>query len=76
MHDVMNWIIIIVLFLLLTSTHISEDDQKQYSTVIEKFETFFKVRKIVIFEKAHFNRHCQAEGKLAEQFITTVYSLV
>ena len=32
MHDVMNWIIIIVLFLLLTSTHISENDQKQYST--------------------------------------------
>ena len=59
----------------LTSTHISEDDRKQYSTVIEKFDTFFKVRKNIIFERARFNRCCQTEGELIEQFITTVYSL-
>ena len=59
----------------LTSINISKDDQKQYSTVIEKFDAFFKVRKNVIFKRARFNRRCQIEGKSVEQFITTVYSL-
>ena len=59
----------------LTSTHISEDDRKQYSTVIEKFDTFFKVRKNIIFERARFHRRCQTDGESVEQFITTVYSL-
>ena len=59
----------------LTSTHISKDDRKQYSTVIEKFDTFFKVRKNVIIERARFNRCCQTEGESVEQFITTVYNL-
>ena len=43
--------------------------------VIEKFDTFFKVRKNFIFERARFNQRCQTEGESVEQFITTVYSL-
>ena len=36
----------------LVSTNISEGDRKKYSTVIAKFDVFFKVRKNVIFERA------------------------
>ena len=36
---------------MLTSTNVSEDDRKEYSRVITKFDTFFKVRKNIIFER-------------------------
>ena len=38
----------------LASTNISEEDRKQYETVIRKFDAFFKVRKNVIFKRARF----------------------
>ena len=41
----------------LLSTKIS-DDKKEYDKVIAKFDSFFKVRKNVIFERARFNRRC------------------
>ena len=59
----------------LASTNISEDDRKEYSKVIAQFDTFFKVRKNVIFERARFNGHSQREGESVEQFITSLYSL-
>jgi len=59
----------------LASANISEEDRKQYETVIEKFDAFFKVGKNVIFERARFNRHVQRQDESAEQFITSLYSL-
>ena len=35
----------------------------------------FQVRKNVIFERARFNRRCQAVGESVEQFITSLYTL-
>jgi len=37
---------------MLASTNISDDDRKNYSRVITKFDTFFKIRKNIIFERA------------------------
>ena len=34
----------------LTSTNVTADERKVYDTVIGKFDTFFKVRRKVIFE--------------------------
>lgn len=48
---------------------------RKYKQVIEKFDTFFGVRKNVIFERVHFNRRCQNEGEFVEQFITNLYQL-
>jgi len=59
----------------LASANISEEDRKQYETVIRKFDAFFKVRKNVIFERARFNRRVQRQDESAEQFITSLYSL-
>ena len=43
----------------LPSTNISSEDRKKYSTVVEKLEEFFKIRKNVIYERAWFNRRVQ-----------------
>ena len=39
----------------LKSTNATEDEQKDYATVLEKFDSFFQVQRNVIFEKAQFN---------------------
>ena len=43
--------------------------------MIKKFDDFFQVQKNVIFERARFNRHCQAARERVEQFITSLYTL-
>ena len=60
----------------LTSTNISDENRARYDGVIEQFETHFRVRRNVIFERARFNRRCQKEGESAEQYITELYNLI
>ena len=61
---------------MLTSTNITEADRKKYDSVVEKFDSFFNVRRNVIYERARFNRRDQLEGESAEQYITCLYSLI
>lgn len=51
----------------LDSTNPTEDQSKKFDTVIEKFDSFFKVRRNVIFERARFNRRYQLQGESIEQ---------
>ena len=60
----------------LSSTNISVDDRKKYSTVMGKFDEYFRVRKNVIFERARFNRRHQLPSETAEEYITALYHLV
>ena len=60
----------------LTSTNISAADRKKYISVVAKFDSFFKVRRNVIFEQARFNKRNQLDGKSAEQYITQLYGLM
>ena len=60
----------------LTSTNTTEEGRKEYSSVVAKFDDFFKVRKNVIFERAKFNRRNQLPGESAEKYITVLYQLV
>ena len=46
-----------------------------YDGIIETFESFFKVRKNVIFERARFNWRNQASGETSEQYIMELYKL-
>ena len=48
----------------------------KYKEVLAKFNAHFKVQKNIIFERAQFNRKMQEEEESAEQFITSLYSLV
>ena len=59
----------------LVLTGISSEDRKKYQAVMAKFDTFFKVRKNVIFERTRFNRRRQGENESIEQFITSLYHL-
>ena len=44
--------------------------KKDYAKVIDKLDSFFQVRKNVIFERARFNRRCQKQDEPVDQFIT------
>ena len=59
----------------LSSTGISSEGKKKFKTVMEKFDTFFQVRRNVIFERARFNRRSQGQNESIEQFITSLYPL-
>ena len=61
---------------ILGSTDITTDKNKHNGEVIKKFDTFFKVRKNIIFKWMCFNLRCQEEGETREQFITSLYQLV
>lgn len=43
----------------LNSTNPTDAERKEYKLIITKFDTFFKVRKNVIFERARFNSRNQ-----------------
>ena len=60
----------------LLSTRINEAERKVYATVLEKLDSYFKVRKNVIFERARFNRRHQQDGESAEQYIMELFKLV
>ena len=44
--------------------------------VLEKFNSFFQVKRNVIFERVHFNCQCQLPGESVEQYIVELYNLV
>jgi len=60
---------------LLCSTNITDNERKEYTSVLEKFDGFFQVRKNIIFERAKFNHRIQLIGETADQFITLLYNL-
>ena len=60
---------------ILDSTKITADEKKDYNTVVEKFNDFFKVRRNVIFERARFNRRNQQDGETVEEYIMDLYKL-
>ena len=60
----------------LASTNITEEKRKKYEEVMAKFDSYFQVRRNVIFERAHFNHRCQKEGESSEQYITELYRLI
>ena len=59
----------------LATTNISDDDKKNYSKVVKKFNEYFKVRKNTIFERANFNLASQLADKTVEQFITRLHQM-
>ena len=51
-----------------------EDKHTDYDQVLDKFDTFFKVRKNLIFGRARFNKCSQQDIESVEQFITGPHS--
>ena len=53
----------------------SADEAATWLVTICKFDAFFKVRKNIIFERAHVYKHSQQNDKSVKKFITCLYSL-
>ena len=60
----------------LASTNIDGTQRAHYQAIIDKFDSYFKVQRNIVFELAKFNRRDQAEGESAEQYIAHLYRLV
>ena len=50
----------------LSSTNATAEERADYDSVLAKFDSFFRVRKNVIYECARFNRRDQQSGETAE----------
>ena len=60
---------------ILTSFCLTEEQRKNYTTVVEKFDSYFVKRQNLIFERAKFNRRRQEEGEPVNDFIMDLYRL-
>ena len=60
---------------ILSSFGLSEDDQKKFSVVRDKFENHFVKRRNVIFERAKFNSCKQLQDETVDSFITDLFCL-
>ena len=60
---------------MLSSFRPTEDEGKEYNTVVEMFGRHFVKRKNQIFEHAKFNQRKQEEGEAVDDFIMDLYRL-
>ena len=60
---------------ILTSFRLTEEQRKNYTTVVEKFDSYFVKRRNLIFERAKFNRRRQEKGEPVNDFIMDLYRL-
>ena len=60
---------------ILTSFKLTEEQQKEYDTVVAKFEHHFVKKRNVIFEWAKFNQCKQEEGESVDDLVTALYCL-
>ncbi|KAI5725500.1 hypothetical protein M8J77_016303 [Diaphorina citri] len=54
---------------------LSPDDAKIYTTVVDRFKSYFVPKANVIYERAVFNRRTQQVGEAVETFITDLHKL-
>ena len=57
------------------SFQLSEENQKKYNVVLEKFQGHFVKWRNLIYEHTKFNQRIQQAGKSVENFITDLYVL-
>ena len=50
-------------------------DRSTYDTIIDKFDSFFQVRRNVIIERAQFSLRVQHADETAEQYIMVLHNL-
>ena len=60
---------------ILPSFGLSEENQKKYSVVRDKFENHFVKQRNVIFERARFNSRKQLQDETVDSFITDLFCL-
>ena len=56
---------------ILSSVGLSQDDKKNYDTIVQRFEHFVK-KTNSIFKRTKFNQRKQEEGESVDNFVTTL----
>ena len=59
----------------INSFKLTEEQQKNYDTVVAKFEGHFVKKRNIIFERAKFNQRKQEESESVDDFVTALYCL-
>lgn len=59
----------------LISFELTQEQEKSFEEVKEKFENYFIVKRNVIFERAKFNSRKQQAGESVDKFITDLCNL-
>ena len=60
---------------ILRSFQLTKDERKSYTTIRDKFQSFFVKRINIVYEWGRFNLRHQEEGESAASFISDVYAL-
>jgi len=60
---------------ILESFHLSDNNLKKYSRVVECFNNYFAQKNNIIFERAKFNNRVQKENETVSDFITDLFEL-
>ena len=61
---------------ILATTNISDNDKKDYSKVVKKFNKYFKVQKVPFWNVPTSNLVSQLADETVEQFITRLHQMV
>ena len=54
---------------------LSDEDLRSYTIVREGFQSFFVVKKNIVYERARFNMRKQEENETVDAFVTALYAL-
>ena len=60
---------------ILNSFKLNATQLKEYKTIKEKFDSYFVVRRNIIYERAKFNRRVQNDNESVEEFINSLHVL-
>lgn len=60
---------------IMASFDLNEEESQDYNVVKEKFESYFVVKRNVIYERAKFNSRIQGDNESVSEFITDLHKL-
>jgi len=60
---------------ILSSFGLTDNEKKNFNTVVDKFKCHFVNKRNIIFERAKFNQHKQEDNDLVDDFITSLHCL-
>ena len=60
---------------ILTSLKLTQDELKKYDTIKAKLDSYFVIRRNVIFERSKFNKRVQLENETVDSFVTDLHCM-
>ena len=60
---------------IVTSLKLTQDELKKYDTVKAKLDSYFLIRRNIIFERSNFNTRVQLENETVDSFVTDLHCM-